>query len=174
MNWEYDDALSPPIAIPFQIHGPLHCREARLRAPSCPSPLPNSRNAATPCSVERQQESVRRPKGNWACPSWLQLPGGLLANALHWAISNPTVNSYKRINAPVTLSGAPGRQHHYLTGNTAPHDRIPEAGRSSCGCRTQRQSLSAAGGDPGGGLTASPASGSGKRLDINMYTAPTG
>jgi glutamine synthetase len=58
--------------------------------------------------------------------------GGILnsAEAL-CAFSNPTVNSYKRINAPVTLSGATWSPNTIsYSGNNRTHTiRIPEAGR---------------------------------------------
>ena len=47
------------------------------------------------------------------------------------AITNPTINSYKRINAPRTLSGATWSPNTMTyTGNNRTHMiRIPEAGR---------------------------------------------
>src|ERR1700731_5390558 len=47
------------------------------------------------------------------------------------AITNPVVNSYKRINAPVTLSGATWSPNTVsYSGNNRTHlIRIPEAGR---------------------------------------------
>ena len=100
----------------------------------------------------------------------------MLANAEALAaITNPTVNTYKRINAPLTLSGATWSPNTITyTGNNRTHMiRIPEAGplRAAPAGR-RRQSLSAAGGDSGGGAgrhrrqERDP----GKRLDINMYT----
>jgi glutamine synthetase len=61
-----------------------------------------------------------------------QFIGGVLhsAEAL-CALTNPTVNSYKRINAPVTSSGATWSPNTIsYTGNNRTHMiRIPEAGR---------------------------------------------
>ena len=73
--------------------------------------------------------------------------GGLIhsAEALA-AITNPTVNSYKRINAPRTLSGATWAPNTVTyTGNNRTHMiRIPARGRL-------RQSLPSASRSPGGG-----------------------
>ena len=61
-----------------------------------------------------------------------QFLGGLMHNATALcAISNPTVNSYKRINAPVTTSGATWSPNTITYGgNNRTHMvRIPDAGR---------------------------------------------
>src|SRR4029079_5030686 len=58
--------------------------------------------------------------------------GGIIANAeALCAFFNPTVNSYKRINAPRTLSGATWSPNTVTyTGNNRTHMiRIPEPGR---------------------------------------------
>ena len=90
------------------------------------------------------------------------------------AITNPTVNSYKRINAPRTLSGATRSPSSVTyTGNNRTHMiRIPEAGRfefrladGAANPYLLQAGLLAAGLD-GIGNKRDP----GKRLDINMYT----
>ncbi len=58
--------------------------------------------------------------------------GGLLHSAdAFCALTNPTVNSFKRINAPVTLSGSTWSPNSITyTGNNRTHMvRIPDAGR---------------------------------------------
>jgi glutamine synthetase len=100
---------------------------------------------------------------------------GLLAHAPALAaITNPTVNSYKRINAPVTLSGATWSPNTITyTGNNRTHMiRIPEAGRfelrlpdGSANPYLLQAAILAAGLD-GIAEKRDP----GKRLDINMYT----
>ena len=101
--------------------------------------------------------------------------GGILAHAQALcALTNPTVNSYKRINAPVTLSGAtwspssvtwgannrthmvrvpgPGRIEYRLADGAA-NPYLLQAGLLAAGLDGLARAL-----DPGG------------RLDVNMYT----
>jgi glutamine synthetase len=90
------------------------------------------------------------------------------------AITNPTVNSFKRINAPVTLSGATWSPNTVTyAGNNRTHMiRIPEAGRfefrladGAANPYLLPAAILAAGLD-GIKNKRDP----GKRLDINMYT----
>jgi len=90
------------------------------------------------------------------------------------AITNPVVNSYKRINAPVTLSGATWSPNTVsYTGNNRTHMiRIPDAGRfefrladGAANPYLLPAAVLAAGLD---GLRNSRDPG--QRLDINMYT----
>ena len=100
--------------------------------------------------------------------------GGVLNSAESLcAIFNPTVNSYKRINAPVTLSGATWSPNAVsYTGNNRTHMvRIPDAGRfefrlmdGATNPYLSPAALLAAGLD-GIDNKRTP----GKRLDINMY-----
>jgi glutamine synthetase len=100
--------------------------------------------------------------------------GGIIANAeALCAFFNPTVNSYKRINAPVTLSGATWAPNTVsYTGNNRTHMiRIPEPGRfelrlmdGAANPYLMQAGVLAAGLD-GIENKADP----GKRLDINMY-----
>ncbi|MEM8877845.1 MAG: type III glutamate--ammonia ligase [Pseudomonadota bacterium] len=103
--------------------------------------------------------------------------GGVLnsAEAL-CALFNPTVNSYKRINAPATLSGATWSPNTVsYTGNNRTHMvRIPDAGRfefrlmdGSTNPYLAQAGLLAAGLD-GVAESRDP----GMRLDINMYDNP--
>jgi glutamine synthetase len=101
--------------------------------------------------------------------------GGLIHNAdALCALTNPTVNSYKRINAPRTISGATWAPNSVTyTGNNRTHMiRIPDAGRFEfrlADGAVNPYLLQA-------GLLASGLDGirqkrdPGKRLDINMYT----
>jgi glutamine synthetase type III len=101
--------------------------------------------------------------------------GGVMAHAVALcALTNPTVNSYKRINAPVTTSGATWAPNTVTYGgNNRTHMiRIPDAGRFEfrladgavnpyllqAGLLVAGLNGIAARRDPG------------KRLDINMYT----
>jgi glutamine synthetase len=90
------------------------------------------------------------------------------------AITNPTVNSYKRINAPVTLSGATWSPNTVTYGgNNRTHMiRIPDRGRfelrladGAANPYLLQASLLIAGLE---GITSKRDPG--KRLDINMYT----
>jgi glutamate---methylamine ligase len=101
--------------------------------------------------------------------------GGIIhsADALA-AILNPTVNSYKRINAPRTLSGATWSPNSVtFSGNNRTHMiRIPEAGRfelrladGATNPYAMQAAILAAGLD---GIQSKRDPG--KRLDINMYT----
>ena len=101
--------------------------------------------------------------------------GGVLhsAEAL-CAIFNPTVNSYKRLNAPTTLSGATWAPNavSYCRQQPHPHGAHPGAGRfefrlmdGAANPYLMQAALLAAGLD-GIREKRDP----GKRLDINMYT----
>ncbi len=101
--------------------------------------------------------------------------GGLIhsAEAL-CAITNPTVNSYKRINAPRTLSGATWSPNTVTyTGNNRTHMiRVPDPGRfelrlpDGAANPYLLQAVILAAGLDGIKNRRDP----GKRLDINMYT----
>jgi glutamine synthetase len=104
-----------------------------------------------------------------------QFIGGLInaADAV-CAITNPTVNSYKRINAPRTISGATWAPNTVTySGNNRTHMiRIPEPGRfefrlpdGAANPYLLQAAIGAAGLD-GIREKRDP----GKRLDINMYT----
>jgi glutamine synthetase type III len=102
--------------------------------------------------------------------------GGVMAHAeALCALTNPTVNSYKRINAPVTLSGATWSPSSVTwAGNNRTHMvRVPGPGRfeyrladGAANPYLLQAGLLAAGLD-GLGRSLDP----GKRLDVNMYTA---
>jgi glutamine synthetase len=101
--------------------------------------------------------------------------GGVMAHAPALAaITNPTVNSYKRINAPATLSGATWSPSSVTwAGNNRTHMiRIPEAGRfelrladGAANPYLLQAALLVAGMD-GIARQTDP----GRPLDINMYT----
>jgi glutamine synthetase len=104
-----------------------------------------------------------------------QFIGGVVAHAeALCALTNPTVNSYKRINAPVTTSGATWSPNTVTYGgNNRTHMiRIPDAGRFELRLAdgaTNPYLLQA-------GLLAAGLDGiaerrdPGRRLDLNMYT----
>ncbi|MEM7240573.1 MAG: type III glutamate--ammonia ligase [Pseudomonadota bacterium] len=101
--------------------------------------------------------------------------GGLMAHgAAMAAITNPTVNSYKRINAPATLSGATWSPSSVTYGgNNRTHMvRIPDGGRlefrlaDGAANPYLLQAVLLAAGLDGMDRKLDP----GKRLDIDMYT----
>ena len=101
--------------------------------------------------------------------------GGLMAHGQALcAITNPTVNSYKRINAPATLSGATwSPQSVTYGGNNRTHMvRIPDGGRLELRLADGAanpyllQAVLLAAGLDGIERQLDP----GKRLDIDMYT----
>ena len=105
-----------------------------------------------------RQEPVRRRQGRArACrASAYNFLGGIMqrAEALA-AITNPTVNSYKRINAPRTLSGRDLVAEHRDLYRQQPHPHDPHPGQRPLRAppgRRRRQSLSPAGRDLAAGL----------------------
>jgi glutamine synthetase len=101
--------------------------------------------------------------------------GGIMHSAEGMcAISNPTVNSYKRINAPPTLSGATWSPNAVTyAGNNRTHMiRIPEAGRIELRLADGAANpyLLAAAVLAAGLEGVNDSRDPGKRLDINMYT----
>ena len=103
--------------------------------------------------------------------------GGILKNASGMcALTNPTVNSYKRLNAPMTASGATWSPNTIsYTGNNRTHMvRIPDPGRFELrladGAANPYLLPAAvlAAGLYGIDTEADP----GKRLDMDMYTSP--
>ena len=101
--------------------------------------------------------------------------GGVMAHATALcALTNPTVNSYKRINAPVTTSGATWAPNTVTYGgNNRTHMiRIPDAGRFEFRLADGAvnpyllQAVLLVAGVEGIAARRDP----GKRLDINMYT----
>ncbi len=159
MNWEYDAALRTADRHAFFKYMVKSIAEKHgLRATFMPKPfaqpdrqrLPRARVAV----VEGRQEPVRGCERR-ARPLRVgyHFIGGVMhsAEAL-CAITNPTVNSYKRINAPPTLSGATWSPNTVTyAGNNRTHMiRIPDRRPLRAPPRRRRgQSVSAAGGDPG-------------------------
>ena len=180
MNWEYDEALVTADRHAFFKYMVKTIAEKHgLRATFMPKPFMNLTGSGCHAHVsvwKGKKNLFEDPKGELGlAPLAYQFIGGIIHNAeALCALTNPTVNSYKRINAPVTLSGATWSPNTVTyTGNNRTHMiRIPEPGRFEfrlpdgavnpyllqAGLLVSGLDGIANGRDPG------------KRLDINMYT----
>ena len=180
MNWHYDSALRTADKHAFFKYMVKSIAEKHgLRATFMPKPFSNltGNGCHMHTSLWKGDRNVfADPKGELGMsPEAYHFIGGIMhsAEAL-CAISNPVVNSYKRINAPPTLSGATWSPNTVsFTGNNRTHMiRIPDAGRfelrladGAANPYLLPAAVFAAGLD-GMRNNRDP----GKRLDINMYT----
>ena len=180
MNWEYDAALVTADRHAFFKYMVKTIAEKHgLRATFMPKPFMNLTGSGCHAHVslwKGRKNLFEDPKGELGlAPLAYRFIGGVIHNAeALCALTNPTVNSYKRINAPVTLSGATWSPNTVTyTGNNRTHMiRIPEPGRfefrlpdGAVNPYLLQASLLVAGLD-GVANGRDP----GKRLDINMYT----
>ena len=180
MNWDYDDALVTADRHAFFKYMTRSIAEKHgLRATFMPKPFMDLTGSGCHAHVslwngERNVFSDPSDEIGMSREGY-HFIGGLIhsADALA-AITNPCVNSYKRINAPRTTSGATWAPNTVTyTGNNRTHMiRIPDGGRfefrladGAANPYLLQAGLLAAGLD---GLRnrRDP----GKRLDINMYT----
>jgi glutamine synthetase len=182
MNWEYDNALRTADRHAFFKYMVKSIAEKHgLRATFMPKPFVDL--TGNGCHVHISLWSTKTGKNVFEdgkgelglSPVAYNFIGGVMhsAEAL-CAITNPTVNSYKRINAPPTLSGATWSPNTVTyAGNNRTHMiRIPDAGRfelrladGSANPYLLQAALLVAGLD-GIKNKRDP----GKRYDINMYT----
>jgi glutamine synthetase type III len=180
MNWDYGDALVTADRHAFFKYMVKSIAEKHeMRATFMPKPF--SHLTGNGCHVHvslwKGDQNIFEDEGGELGVSLLgyHFIGGIIhsADALA-AILNPTVNSYKRINAPRTLSGATWSPSSVTySGNNRTHMiRIPEGGRfelrladGAANPYTMQAALLAAGLDGIQGRRDP-----GKRLDINMYT----
>ena len=182
MNWEYDDTLLTADRHAFFKYMVKSIAEKHgLRATFMPKPFENLTGNGCHAHI-----SVWSPDGATnlfhddngelgISALGYDFLGGLMAHAeALCAIANPTVNSYKRLNAPVTASGATWSPNTVTYGgNNRTHMvRIPDGGRfevrladGAANPYLLPAAILAAGLD-GIETKADP----GKRLDINMYT----
>lgn len=139
MNWDYDDCLVTADRHSFFKYMVKSVAEAHgLRATFMPKPFSNLTGNGCHAHISLWNKTGKTnlfedPKGELGLSSLAYaFLGGLLhsAEALA-AITNPTVNSYKRINAPRTTSGATWSPNSVTyTGNNRTHMiRIPDPGR---------------------------------------------
>jgi glutamate---methylamine ligase len=180
MNWEYDDAMVTADRHAFFKYMVKSIAEKHeMRATFMPKPF--SHLTGNGCHMHVSlwkggQNLFEDEQGELGVSALgYHFIGGIIdsADALA-AILNPTVNSYKRINAPRTLSGATWSPNSVTySGNNRTHMiRIPEAGRfelrladGAANPYAMPAAILAAGLD---GINAKRDPG--KRLDINMYT----
>jgi glutamine synthetase type III len=182
MNWEYDGALRTADRHAFFKFMVKSIAEKHgLRATFMPKPFGNLTGSG--CHVHASLWSTKSGKNVFEdakgdlglSPTAYHFIGGVMHSAAALcAITNPVVNSYKRINAPPTLSGATWSPNSVTyAGNNRTHMiRIPDAGRFE---------LRLADGAANPYLLQAAVLGvgldgiknkrdPGKRLDINMYT----
>ncbi len=182
MNWDYDDALvTADRHVFFKYMVKSIAENHGLRATFMPKPFPNltGNGCHAHVSVWDKSGNVNKflDEGDEMGLSKLayQFLGGVMHNADSLAaIFNPSVNSYKRIDATVTLSGATWSPNAIsYSGNNRTHMvRIPDPGRfelrlmdGAANPYLLQAGVLAAGLD-GIGNDRDP----GQRLDINMYT----
>ena len=182
MNWDYDDALKTADKHAFFKYMVKALAEKHgLRATFMPKPFAHLTGNGCHAHVSIWDKAGKKnlfhdPKGELGISQkGYHFLGGVLAHAPALsAITNPTVNSYKRLNAPVTTSGATWSPNTVTYGgNNRTHMvRIPDEGRfeirladGAANPYLMPAALLAAGLD-GIANKTDP----GKRLDINMYT----
>ena len=182
MNWDYADALvTADRHAFFKFMVKSIAENHGLRATFMPKPFADL--TGNGCHMHMSLWDKRGTKNVFAdkkdemglSPKAYSFLGGVLHHAQALAaITNPTVNSYKRINAPVTRSGATWAPNTVsYGGNNRTHMvRIPDAGRfelrladGSANPYLLPAAVLAAGMD-GMEQERDP----GKRLDLNMYT----
>ena len=182
MNWDYDDALvTADRHAFFKFMVKSIAEKHGLRATFMPKPFTNLTGNGCHAHVSLWTNSGETnlfydENGELGLSDLAYtFLGGLMANASALtAIANPTVNSYKRLNAPVTSSGATWSPNTITYGgNNRTHMiRIPDPGRfevrladGSTNPYLLPAALLAAGLD---GIEKK--SNPGKRVDINMYS----
>ncbi len=181
MNWDYDDCLvTADRHVFFKYMTKTIAENAGLRATFMPKPFPGLTGNGCHAHVSLWDRAGRKnlfhdKRGELGLSALAyQFLGGIVHSADSFtALFNPTVNSYKRINAPVTQSGATWAPNAVsYTGNNRTHMiRIPDEGRfelrlmdGASNPYLLQAGVVAAGLD-GMANKRDP----GKRLDINMY-----
>jgi glutamine synthetase len=181
MNWEYDDALvTADRHAFFKFMVKSVAEKHGLRATFMPKPFANLTGSGCHMHTSLWSKTGKNvfedKKGELGLSKTAyHFIGGVMHSAeAMCAIANPVVNSYKRINAPPTLSGATWSPNtiSYAGNNRTHMIRVPDAGRIEL-------RLADGAANPYLLPTAVLAAGldgiknardPGKRLDINMYT----
>ena len=182
MNWEYDDCLTTADRhVFFKYMVKTIAERHGLRATFMPKPFPDLTGNGCHAHVSVWDKAGRRnlfhdSKGELGLSKLAYaFLGGILHSAdAMCALFNPTVNSYMRIDATITLSGATWSPNAIsYSGNNRTHMvRIPDAGRfelrlmdGAANPYLVQAGVLATGLD-GIAERRDP----GKRRDINMYT----
>ena len=180
MNWDYADALTTADRHAFfKFMAKSIAEKHGYRATFMPKPFPNLTGSGCHVHISLWDEETNLFEKDAAELGVSKLGYNFIGGLMHsadalCALTNPTVNSYKRINAPRTLSGATWSPNTVTyTGNNRTHMiRVPDPGRfelrlpdGSANPYLLQAGVLAAGLD-GIKNQRDP----GKRLDINMYT----
>ncbi len=180
MNWDYAPALVTADRHAFFKYMVRSIAEQHgMRATFMPKPFPNLTGSGCHAHVSVWRDGANAFKGEdelGLSALAYQFLGGIMAHAEALsALTNPAVNSYKRINAPVTASGATWSPSTVSWGgNNRTHMvRVPGAGRieyrladGAANPYLLQAGLLAAGLDG-----VEHARDPGKRLDLDMYVA---
>ena len=139
MNWEYDDALvTADRHAFFKFMTKSIAEKHGLRATFMPKPFAGLTGNGCHIHISLWDEDgaanlFHDPEGAFGLSETaLHFLGGVLRHApAMCAVTNPIVNSYKRINAPATASGATWSPNTVTwSGNNRTHMvRVPEEGR---------------------------------------------
>ena len=180
MNWDYADALTTADRHAFfKFMAKSIAEKHGYRATFMPKPFPNLTGSGCHVHISLWDGETNLFEKDAAELGVSKLGYNFIGGLMHsadalCALTNPTVNSYKRINAPRTLSGATWSPNTVTyTGNNRTHMiRVPDPGRfelrlpdGSANPHLLQAGILAAGLD-GIKNRRDP----GKRLDINMYT----
>jgi glutamine synthetase type III len=139
MNWDYDDCLlTADRHVFFKFMVKTVAEKHGLRATFMPKPFPRLTGNGCHAHVSLWDKTGKKnlfhdPKGELGMSKLAyQFLGGIMHTADSMAaVFNPTINSYKRIDATVTLSGATWSPNAIsYSGNNRTHMiRIPDEGR---------------------------------------------
>lgn len=184
MNWEFDDALKTADKHSFfKFMAKSVAEKHALRATFMPKPIEGLTGNGCHAHISVWDGAGNAAKTNVFADDAMDLGlsqsgrhflGGIMKHASALAaITNPTVNSYKRINAPRTMSGATWAPNTVTwTSNNRTHMvRVPGPGRfelrlpDGAANPYLLQAVIIAAGLDGVSTNADP----GKRYDIDMY-----
>jgi len=181
INWDFNDALVTADQHAFFKYMVKAIAEKHgMRATFMPKPFAHLTGNGCHAHISVWDKTGRKnlfhdPKGELGVSKLgYQFMGGLMHNAVGMtAMTNPTVNSYKRINGTVTLSGATWAPDTVTYGgnNRTTMIRIPDAGRfefrlaDGAANPYLLQAVLLAAGLDGVANRRDP----GKRVDLNMF-----